>query len=77
MVDAPNWMARLLNSFSAAVYALGVAPNYLVTLEVSGRRSGRRVRLPLVMVVVAGERYLVSMLGGRALAGCRTAGSGG
>jgi hypothetical protein len=59
----PNWIARLLNSCSAAVYALGVAPNYLVTLEVSGRRSGRRVRLPLVMVVVAGERYLVSMLG--------------
>lgn len=59
----PNWMARLLNRWSAAVYALGVAPNYLVTLEVSGRRSGRRIRLPLVMVVVAGERYLVSMLG--------------
>ena len=28
-----------------------------------GRRSGRRIRLPLVMAVVAGERYLVSMLG--------------
>ena len=59
----PNWLARLLNRCSAAVYALGVAPNYLVTLEVPGRRSGRHIRLPLVMVVVAGERYLVSMLG--------------
>src|SRR5215212_1409461 len=47
----------------AAVYALGVAPNYLVTLEVLGRRSGRIISFPLVMVVVAGERYLVSMLG--------------
>ena len=59
----PNWIARLLNRFSSKIYALGVAPNYLVTLEVSGRQSGRRIRLPLVMVVVAGERYLVSMLG--------------
>jgi len=59
----PNWMARLLNRCSAVVYALGVAPNYLVTLEVLGRQSGRHIRLPLVMVVVSGERYLVSMLG--------------
>lgn len=62
----PNWLARLLNNGSAAVYALGVAPNHLVTLEVSGRRSGQPIRLPLVMVVVAGERYLVSMLGANA-----------
>jgi len=59
----PNGMARLLNRCSAAIYALGVAPNYLVTLEVPGRQSGRPIRLPLVVVVVDGERYLVSMLG--------------
>jgi hypothetical protein len=53
----------LLNRGSAAIHALGIAPNYLVTLEVPGRRSGRMLTLPLVMVVVAGERYLVSMLG--------------
>ena len=41
----------------------GVASNYLVTLEVTGRKSGRILSLPLVMVVVAGQRYLVSMLG--------------
>ena len=35
----------------------------MVTLEVKGRRTGRVLRLPLVMVVVDGERYLVSMLG--------------
>jgi deazaflavin-dependent oxidoreductase (nitroreductase family) len=45
------------------VCALGVAPDYMVTLEVPGRRTGRIVHLPLVMVVVDSERYLVSMLG--------------
>jgi len=59
----PNRVARALDRGTAALYALGVAPDYLVTLEVRGRRSGRTITLPLVMVVVAGERYLVSMLG--------------
>lgn len=59
----PNWVATALNRCSAAVHALGIAPNYLVTLEVRGRRSGRTISLPLVMAVVEGERYLVSMLG--------------
>jgi hypothetical protein len=59
----PNWAARVLDRGTAAVYARGVSPNYLVTLEVPGRRSGRTIRFPLVMAVVGGERYLVSMLG--------------
>lgn len=59
----PNWLATVLNRCSAAVHALGIAPNYLVTLEVRGRRSGRTTSLPLVMAMVEGERYLVSMLG--------------
>src|SRR5262247_2754904 len=59
----PNWVATVFNKCWAAIHALGVAPNYLVTLEVRGRRSGRRISLPLVMVIVEGERYLVSMLG--------------
>ena len=58
-----NRLARLLDRGTAALYALGVAPDYLVTLEVRGRRSGRTIALPLVMVVVGDERYLVSMLG--------------
>jgi len=53
----------MLNRLQAALHTLGIAPNYLVTLEVRGRRSGRTISLPLVMVVVEGERYLVSMLG--------------
>jgi len=59
----PNPLAAVLNRCWAALYSLGVAPNYLVTLDVRGRRSGRMNSLPLVMVVVNGERYLVSMLG--------------
>jgi hypothetical protein len=53
-----------MNRASAVVHGLGIAPNYLVTLEVGGRRSGRAISFPLVMAVVDGERYLVSMLGG-------------
>lgn len=59
----PNRAARLLDRLTAGIYARGVAPDYLVTLEVRGRRTGRAIRFPLVMVVVEGERYLVSMLG--------------
>jgi hypothetical protein len=33
------------------------------TLEVTGRTSGRIFSLPVVIAIVAGERYLVSMLG--------------
>lgn len=59
----PHRLAKMLNHLGATVYALGIAPNYLVTMEVRGRQSGRTIRLPLVMVVSDGERYLVSMLG--------------
>ena len=59
----PNWIARILNRATAAVGSSGAASNYLVTLEVTGRKSGRNASLPLVMVIVDGQRYLVSMLG--------------
>ena len=59
----PNALAQFLNRGSAWLHRLGVAPDYLVTLEVVGRRSGRAISFPLVMAVVEGERYLVSMLG--------------
>ena len=59
----PNWIARILNRAWAAVASSGVASNYLVTMEVTGRKSGRTVSLPLVVAVVDGQRYLVSMLG--------------
>ncbi len=59
----PNRVATVLNRWWAAIHAFGVAPNYLVTLDVRGRRSGHVISLPLVIAVVEGERYLVSMLG--------------
>src|SRR5262249_19231181 len=34
-----------------------------VTLEVTGRKSGRTISLPVAVTVVNGQRYLVSMLG--------------
>jgi deazaflavin-dependent oxidoreductase (nitroreductase family) len=59
----PNWLARFMNRVSATVASWGVASNYLETLEVTGRKSGRMVALPVVIAVVDGQRYLVSMLG--------------
>ncbi|MGH3145147.1 MAG: nitroreductase/quinone reductase family protein [Rubrobacter sp.] len=59
----PNRVARILDRCTAAFSALGAGPEYLVTLEVPGRRTGRIVGLPLVVAAVDGERYLVSMLG--------------
>ena len=66
----PNRVATVVNRCWAAVYSLGVAPNYLVTLDVRGRRSGRMISLPLIMVVVDGERYLVCLE--RRWTGCET-----
>src|SRR5574341_1673568 len=59
----PNWIARILNRATAAVASSGVTSNYMETLEVTGRKSGRTFSLPVVMAVVDGQRYLVSMLG--------------
>ena len=62
----PNALTRVVNRGWATVHSLGIAPNYLVTLEVKGRHSGRVISFPLAMVLLDGERYLVSMLGDKA-----------
>ena len=59
----PNWLARVMNRASAIVGSSGVTRNYMETLEVTGRKSGRTHSLPVVIAIVGGERYLVSMLG--------------
>lgn len=59
----PNWIARIMNGASTVVASSGVTSNYLETLEVTGRKSGRTFSLPVVIALVDGERYLVSMLG--------------
>lgn len=47
----------------ALVLRAGLAPRRWVVLEVPGRTSGRRTRIPLGMADVGGRWYLVSMLG--------------
>ena len=59
----PNKLAKILNRGWAIFHSLGIFPNWLVTLEVVGRKSGKIVSFPLAMTVMNGERYLVSMLG--------------
>jgi hypothetical protein len=63
VVPGPATQSAGLNRALAVAGSLGVAPNYLVRLEVRGHKSGRVISLPLVMAVVDGQRYLVSMLG--------------
>lgn len=55
-----------MNAIWAKLHAWGIAPNYLVTLEVVGRKSGKVISFPLVMLAREGERYFVSMLGEQA-----------
>lgn len=59
----PNRLARMLNRVGATIASWGVSPDYMETLEVIGRKSGRAVTLPVVVAIVGGQRYLVSMLG--------------
>ncbi len=62
----PHTLAKALNWGWAIIHSWGILPNYFVTLEVVGRQSGKVISFPLVMVVVNGARYLVSMLGDEA-----------
>jgi deazaflavin-dependent oxidoreductase (nitroreductase family) len=59
----PSRVARWLNRAQAALAARGVGPKRVVVLEVTGRKSGRTVALPVVVADHSGQRYLVSMLG--------------
>lgn len=59
----PNALAQFLNRIYAWIASSGVAPNYLVTLEVIGRKSGKIISFPVVVALLNNERYLVSMLG--------------
>jgi deazaflavin-dependent oxidoreductase (nitroreductase family) len=59
----PNWIVRIENRVWAALFSSGLLPDTMVTLEVTGRRSGRTVSLPIAVTIVNGQRYLVSMLG--------------
>lgn len=60
----PHILARMINRMWATVASSGRTANLgMETLEVTGRTSGRTISLPIVVLVVEGRRYLVSMLG--------------
>jgi hypothetical protein len=59
----PNWIAKFLNGIWARTASRSVMSNGLIALEVVGRKSGRTISFPLVMVKVNGNRYVASMLG--------------
>jgi deazaflavin-dependent oxidoreductase (nitroreductase family) len=59
----PGWIAKILNRMWANAASRNVMDNGLVALEVIGRKSGRVISFPLVMVTVDGQRYVASMLG--------------
>jgi deazaflavin-dependent oxidoreductase (nitroreductase family) len=59
----PNWIARIMNRISALIASFGMTPNYMETLEVIGRKSGKSFSLPVAIAIVDDQRYLVSMLG--------------
>jgi deazaflavin-dependent oxidoreductase (nitroreductase family) len=59
----PGRIARGFMRFWAIIASSGVAWRRMVTLEVTGRTSGRTISLPLMLIRVDGERYVASMLG--------------
>ena len=60
----PGRIAKALNAVNDRLYAAArVSPERAVTLVVTGRKTGREVRVPVVIASFEGERYLVSMLG--------------
>lgn len=59
----PDRIAKMLNGAWAWLAGRGALSNGVVALEVVGRKSGRVVLFPLVMVTVDRQRYLASMLG--------------
>ena len=61
----PTRLGRWVNRVQGWVSGLGVPPRFMAALEVRGRASGRRRSVPVVIATVAGQRYLVSMLGPR------------
>jgi len=59
----PNRVAAVLNRAGATVASTGLWRSRMVTLEVRGRRTGRRISFPLVPVEHENAQYLVAMLG--------------
>jgi F420H(2)-dependent quinone reductase len=59
----PNWSARALSRVLGTAFAAGIGPNQAATIEVRGRKTGRKISFPIVVVPYEADRYLVAMLG--------------
>jgi hypothetical protein len=45
------------------VFGAGLGPKQAASIEVRGRKTGRKISFPIVVVDYQGERYLVAMMG--------------
>ncbi len=61
----PNRAGRAFGDFWVAVNGRGLGPEWMVSLETMGHKSGRRSSIPLVLADWEGKRYAVSMFGER------------
>jgi hypothetical protein len=59
----PNRSARVLSGLLGIAFGAGIGPNQAATIEVRGRKTGRTISFPVVVVAYEGDRYLVAMLG--------------
>jgi protein-S-isoprenylcysteine O-methyltransferase Ste14 len=59
----PTALGQVVNDAWAWLFGTGVLPDFLITLEVTARRSKRAYTIPLVVADHDGQRYLVSMMG--------------
>jgi hypothetical protein len=59
----PNRSARVLSRVLGMAFAAGIGPNQAATIEVRGRKTGRKISFPVVVVPHEADRYLVAMLG--------------
>ncbi|HEY1296794.1 MAG TPA: nitroreductase/quinone reductase family protein [Chloroflexota bacterium] len=59
----PTRLGKWLNHIQNWWCAAGLPPRFVASLEVRRRRSGRTRANPVVIATVAGNEYLVSMLG--------------
>ena len=59
----PNRSARVLSRLLGIAFAAGIGPSQAATIEVRGRKTGRTISFPIVVVAYQGERYLVAMMG--------------
>jgi hypothetical protein len=58
-----GWYRRINNAVGPLLTSLGLAPRGAVTMEVRGRSSGKRRRIPILITPYRGEHYLVSLAG--------------